>query len=101
MHHLRDDGYTNTLMNNMKVPYGRSEEAHKRRQERAIKKLKERQNDITSVPRWTLETTYINLTIMADMIKDGATIDELARYFGRKYWSIEKYKKILKELEMI
>ena len=85
----------------MRIPYGRSEEAHKRRQERAIKKLKERQNDITSVPKWTMETTYINLTIMAEMIKDGATMDELARYFGRKYWSIEKYKKRLRELGMI
>lgn len=85
----------------MKVPYGRSEEAHKRRQERAIKKLKERQEDITSAPYWTMETAYINLTIMAEMIKDGATVDELARYFGRKYWSIEKYKRRLRELGMI
>lgn len=85
----------------MKIPYGRSEEAHKRRQERAIKKLKERQEDITSAPYWTMETAYINLTIMAEMIKDGATIDELARYFGRKYWSIEKYKRRLRELGMI
>lgn len=85
----------------MKIPYGRNEEAYKRRQERAIKKLKERQEGITSAPRWTLETTYINLTIMAQMIKDGATIDELARYFGRKYWSIEQYKRRLRELGMI
>lgn len=85
----------------MKTPYGRSEGAHKRRQKRAIEKLKEKQNDITSAPKWTMETTYINLTIMAEMIKDGATVDELARYFCRKYWSIEKYKRRLRELGMI
>ena len=85
----------------MKIPCGRSKEAHERRQKNAIKRLKERQEDITSAPPWTMETAYINLTIMAEMIKDGATIDELARYFGRKYWSIEMYKRRLKDLGMI
>lgn len=86
----------------MKVPYGRSEEAHKRRQERAIKKLKEKQNDITSVPKWTMEQKYLNLLIMAEMINnDNASVDELARYFGRKYWSIENYKRTLRELGLI
>ena len=85
----------------MKIPCGRSKEAHERRQKNAIKRLKERQADIASSPYWTREEAYINLTIMAEMIKDGATIDELARYFGRKYWSITRYKRILKELGMI
>lgn len=86
----------------MKTPYGRSKEAHIRRQKEAIRKLKERQEDIQSSPKWTMEQKYLNLLIMAEMINnDNATVDELARYFGRKYWSIENYKRTLMELGLI
>jgi predicted transcriptional regulator len=49
-----------------------------------------------------MEQKYLNLLIMAEMINnDNASVDELARYFGRKYWSIENYKRTLMELGLI